>query len=260
MMNGRFISIERVIEGVYRDYAFDTQLDWIDALEWIGECLDLIGAPATYIEKMSDGKSELNHPCPIVIKDYRGEIPCDVLHLKQAFLKGSSTVGTNSNDNLIPMRRSTDSLHIGKYKNNSPDLNRLDSNYTYKLNNNYIFTSFKEGEVVIVYDANPTDEKGFPLIPDNVKYIKACKSYVASKLAFRLAIQNKMNGDILNRIEQDYYFNVAQAMVAGRIPNIDEMESWKNNFLKLTPDINSHSSAFRGDGIMEKRFNNSSSI
>jgi len=254
MLNGKFVSVERVIEGVYRDYAFDTQLDWVDALEWIGECLDLIGVPATYIEKITDGKKELNHPCPILIEDYRGEIPCDVLHFKQAFYKGIKS------NTLIPMRRTTDSLHIAKYKNNSPDLNRIDSDYTYKLNNNYVFTSFKEGEVVIIYDANPTDSKGFPLIPDNVKYIKACKSYVASKLAFKLAIQNKMNGDILNRIEQDYYFNVAQAMVAGRIPNIDEMESWKNNFLKLTPNINSHSSAFKGDGIMEQRFNNSNSI
>jgi hypothetical protein len=250
MLNGKFIPIHRVLEGVYRDYGFDTQLDWVDAVEWIGECLDLIGAPQTYIEKMSDGHETLNHPNPIVIEGFRGKIPCDVLHAKQCFYKN----GTN----LHPMRWATDSAHIGHFCKTSPDLGR-DSSYTYKLNNNHIFTNFSDGEVVMVYTANPTDKDGLPLIPDEVRYVKALKAYVASKLGLRLMIQNKMDPRVLEKIEQDYYFNVGQAMVSGRIPNIDQMESWKNNFIKLVPNINTHSSGFVTDGEMERRFNNSQS-
>lgn len=248
MLNGKLISIHRVIEGVYRDYGFDTQLDWVDAIEWAGECLDLIGAPQTYVEKMTDGNATIGHPNPIVIANYRGDIPCDVLHAKQCFYK----VGSE----LHPMRWATDATHIGHFCNSSPDLVRS-SSYTYKLNNNHIFTNFNEGEVVMVYTSNPTDKDGLPMLPDEVRYVKALKSYIASKLGFRLALQNKMQPGILDRIEQDYYFNVAQAMVAGRIPNIDQMESWKNNLIKLTPNVNSHASAFVTDGIMEQRFNNS---
>lgn len=247
MLNNKFISIHRVIEGVYRDYGFDTQLDWVDAIEWAGECLDLIGAPQTYVEKLTDGNEKLGHQLPIVIKDYRGKIPCDVLHAKQCFYKTGKS--------LVPMRWATDSTHIGHYCSTSPDLVRS-SAYTYKLNNNYIFTNFEKGEIVMVYTANPTDEEGLPMVPDEVKYVKALKAYIATKLGLRLVIQNKMDNRVLEKIEQDYYYNVAQAIVAGRIPNIDKMESWKNNLIKLVPNINSHASAFSSDGVQEQRFNN----
>jgi hypothetical protein len=45
MLNGKFIGIDRVIEGVYRDFGWSDQLDWIDAVEWTGEIMDMIAAP-----------------------------------------------------------------------------------------------------------------------------------------------------------------------------------------------------------------------
>ena len=73
MLNGKYIKLDRIIENVYRDYGFDN-LDWIHCVEWIGECLDLIGAPRTYIEKSTDGNEKLGHPSPIIIEDNRGKL------------------------------------------------------------------------------------------------------------------------------------------------------------------------------------------
>lgn len=248
MLNGKYIELDRVIENVYRDYGFDN-LDWIHCVEWIGECLDLIGAPKTYIKKATDGNEKLNHDTPIVIADYRGTIPCDVHKLVQAFKKDGSA--------WTPMRVSTDTAFISYYCNESDDYNR-DSEHTYSLNNGIIHTSFKTGEVVLEYLGNPTDDRGYPMLPDNIKYIKACQAYIAKKVLMKKQIQGKsINPNVINSIEQDSAWYIGAADTAARIPTMDEFESWKNNFLKLIPDINSHSSAFRGDGYMERRFNNS---
>lgn len=248
MNNGKYIKMDRVIENVYRDYGFDN-LDWIHCVEWIGECLDLIGAPMTTIEMATDANEKLGHPSPIVITENRGKLPCGMHRLVQAF--------RCVNGDWLPMRVSTDTSHVAYHCNKSIDATR-ECDLTYKLNNDHIFTSFDDGEVVMVYKANPTDENGFPMIPDNIKYIKACQAYVAQKVLFKKRIQGKEVGrDVINTIDQDVSWYISAADSSARIPTIDMMESWKNNFTKLIPDINSHATAFRGDGKMEQRFNNS---
>ena len=248
MMNGNYIPMNRVIENVYRDYGFDN-LDWIHCVEWIGECLDLIGAPLTYIEKATDGNEKLGHQSPIIITENRGVLPCDMHQLIGAF--------RCIDGNWIPMRVSTDTTHIA-YKCNQTDDYTRTSGETYKLNNGHIFTEFGEGEVIMVYMANPTDAEGFPMVPDNIKYIKACQAYIADKVMFKKEIQGKsISGRVVNKIETDLAWYTGAADSAARIPTIDQMESWKNNFTKLIPNINSHAGAFRSDGMMERRFNNS---
>ena len=246
MNNGKFIKMDRVIENVYRDYGFDN-LDWIHCVEWIGECLDLIGAPRTYIEKSTDGNEKLNHPSPVTIADNRGKIPCDLYKVDSVF----RCVGGN----LIPMRVSTDSTHLSYFCSGSKDIIN-DSDLTYKLNNGIIHTNFAEGEVVFVYLANPTDDQGYPMVPDNIKFIKACQSYIASKVLMKKLIQGKtLNPNVVHSIEQDTMWYTAAADSSARIPTVDDMESWKNNFIRLIPDVNTHGNAFSGDGAMERRFN-----
>lgn len=248
MNNGKYIKMDRVIETVYRDYGFDN-LDWIHCVEWIGECLDLIGAPRTYIKKATDGNEKLGHPVPVTIEDNRGKIPCDMHKLIQAF--------RCDGQNWQPMRLNTDTTHISYYCNQSDDWGRT-AEITYQLNNGFIFTDFDEGEVVFEYLANPTDENGYPMIPDNIKFIKACAAYVADKVIFKKEVQGvAIHPRVSQKIEQDKHWYIAAADSSARIPTIDEMESWKNSFLKLMPDVNAHASAFRGTGAMEKRFNNS---
>lgn len=248
MNNGKYIKLDRVIEKVYRDYGFD-DLDWINAVEWIGECLDFIGAPRTYIEKITDGNEALGHSSAIEIENNRGKLPCDMYKLIQAF--------KCVDGNYIPMRVNTDTAHMAYDCMSSKDYGRQ-SETTYKLNNNYIFTSFEEGEVVLAYLANPTDDRGYPMLPDNIKYVAACAAYVADKMLIKKDIAGKaVSPRAAQRIEQDVSWYISAADSSGRIPTIDDMESWKNNFIKLIPNIQSHAGAFRDDGRMERRFNNS---
>jgi len=246
MLTSKLIKIDRVLENVYRDYGFDN-LDWIHCVEWIGECLDLIGAPKTYIEKSTDGNEPLNHPNRIEIVEGRGVLPCDIHSLVQAF--------KCSGGGLQAMRVSTDTTLASYNCLDSVDAGR-DSELTYKLNNNHIHTSFDDGHVVMVYLANPTDERGYPMIPDNIKFIKACQAYVGDKMLFKKEVQgHSVSSRVVTKIEQDVSWYISAADSAARMPTMDEMESWKNMFLKLIPEINNHAGAFRANGKQEKRFN-----
>ena len=250
MVTGKYVSLDRVIDGIFRDYGFNN-INEVDLIEWVGECLDLIGAPMTYIEKSTDGNEDLGHEPPIVIDGNRGVLPCDVHQIIGCF--------NASTGKLIPMRMSTDITHITYGCSKSKDYGRS-SGSEYKLNNGHIFTDFNDGAVVMVYRANPTDKDGRPMIPDNIKYIQACKAYVASKVLFRKEVKGEaVNPRVSAKIDQELAWYTGAANSSSRIPTVDQMESWKNNFTKLIPNINSHASGFSGDGRMEKRFNNKNS-
>jgi len=248
MNNGKFVKIDRILEKTYRDYGF-SDLDWISCVEWIAECLDFIGVPKQMVEKATDGNEDLGHPECIDIVDNRGTIPCDIDTLVQAFRL--------QNNNWIPMRATTDTTFVGYNCKKSKDFLR-DTDVTYKLNKNHILTSFDTGKVVMIYLATPTDEDGYPMIPDNIKYITACAAYIADKMVFKQMIQGKqINPNVVNRIEQDKSWYISAANSSMRTPTLDELESWKNNFVRLIPNINSHDYAFRNNGKLERRYNSS---
>jgi hypothetical protein len=111
MLNGKYVSVETIIEKVYRDYGFEEDFDWNDAIEWVADALDFIGAPRAYVPKVTDGSTTLGNPNPIVIKNHRGDLPCD-LHV---------IVQTREYCSKIPMLHNTDSFQAGLYISNSPD-------------------------------------------------------------------------------------------------------------------------------------------
>lgn len=243
-LNGKYVKIERVIESLQRDYRFNTDVDWIDILEWIGECLAAIGAPQLYVEKVTDGNVDLGHPQVIKIENYRGVIPADVVEIIQI----------RRCPDMAMMKRSTDSFHQAYYCHNSPD-NNCSSSLTYKANSGYIFTNFEEGEVQMAYKAFATDERGYPMIPDNQRVINACKLFIAEKIAMRLWLEGKLDERKYSKIEQDKLFAMPSAETGIRTPSYDQMENWKNSLIRLIPDIAQHGVGFKGVGNMEQRFN-----
>jgi hypothetical protein len=272
MLNGKYTKIDRIIEGVFRDYGWTHEIDWVDALEWVGECMDLIAAPKQYINKVTDGNDKLDHPCAIVIKDYKGSLPCDIIQINQV----------REFNTKIEMRYTTDTFQKGLSKNeaNIPDQSLTSfgtinfssplikqqqmvkdsclTDLSYMITDQHIFCNFEEGEVEMAYTAFPTDKNGYPLIPDNVKYIQAVKSYLAERIGFKMFIQGKLNGQVYGKLEQERAWYIGAATTAGLQPSIDEMESWKNQMVRLIPSINQHGNSFRYHGDKPGQINHNS--
>lgn len=242
MLNSKFISIYRVIESLYRDEGYTQQINKSDMLEWIGEAIDLLRLKLAYIEKVTG--TDANNPT-IKIENYRGELPCD-LH---------SIIQVREYCAKIPMRMRTDTFHHG----NKTDIRVPDYNYnqdiTYSINDNYIFTSVETMEVEMSYLAYKLDEDGYPMIPEDTLVVKAIKAYLTYKLDHRLWRNQLISDKVYTDSEQEWYLTSKQAMVRASTPSWDQLESFKNQWLRLIPKINEQSSGYAYLGQQEERYN-----
>lgn len=243
MLTGKYKSLRFVVEKVFRDSGYVDEVDIEDVIEWAGECLELIGVPESYV-----AKQEL-----ITIKDGRGLLPCDLLTLRQVRF-----VNEDKNKSL-PMVYNTSNFH--KYL--SHECSRVKEKNcgerTYTLSDNCIFTGFDEGYVEIAYEAFPTDENGWPKIPDNIKFVKAIEYYIREKIDYLLWRAGKLPQAVYMKTEQEQVWYLAAAQSAGVMPNADRMENIKNNWLRLIPKINQHSDYFASFGNEEQRINHNGS-
>lgn len=154
---------------------------------------------------------------------------------------------------LEPMRWATDTFHT---KQHCSDFDfYCKSNHTYTVSGNHIFSNFENGRVLMSYLAIPTDDEGYPMIPADEWWRQAVQYEIAYKIAFKMFIQGNITDKAFQMIEKERDWKVAQAVNKTKIPGIDEMESFKNQWLRLIPKYNNHSSMFRNMQLPEKMFN-----
>jgi hypothetical protein len=233
-LSGKHIDISYIIERVYRDYGFDLEIKYDEVIEWVWDVMSLIGTPQVMVDKITDGTSTSykgnTMPDPIVITDYRGELPNDLYSITLArdyeskmpmVCKSSSFV--RDNDNLIYLR---------------------ESQYSYTINGSYIYPSFETGYVELHYKAFPTSATGMPLVPDDIKFVMATQSYIAERIAFRLWLQDKLTERKYEKFNQERNWYIGAAQTKSHIPSLDEMEAIKNRFLRLKINPNFHDASF----------------
>lgn len=263
-LNGKLASSKEIVLNVLRDNDYKGQdFRYGDALMWIVEAVSLIGAPQALVNRLA---------C-IDIQDHRGLLPCD-LH---TVIQTSGLLGSGVQ---FPMRGATNTFHplflpnpnsvgivnpdqpISYDANGNPIFNFLNYDgaiskqlvnalpYTYKditysMNENFIFTSFKDGaKVLMSYKAYPVDDCGFPLIPDNIKFKQAIQSYIRMKMDYRMWRKGKLDDKVYNHSEREWAWYCGAATTAANIPSMDEMESLKQQWMHLIPRLNEHSKMF----------------
>jgi len=226
-LNSKYVDVAYIIERVYRDYGFDLEIRFDEVIEWIWDVISLIGAPQPLIDRVTDGSATM--PDPIEITSYRGQLPND---LHSVFL-------ARDYDTKMPMV-----CKASSYLKDMDQIFRRESQYSYTLNNNYIFTSFEEGQVELHYKAFPTNSLGMPMVPDDIKFIMATQAYVAERIGFRLYMQDHITRDKHQKLEQERAWYIGAAGTKAHIPSIDEMESIKNRFLRLKTQIDLHDASF----------------
>lgn len=179
-----------------------------------------------------------------------GDIPCEP---SKPIIRHYGGETKKPHYRLEPMRWMTDTF------NNHMHCTDYDyachSASTYTVNGNYIFTSFEEGSVMMAYLAIPTDEEGFPLIPADEWWRQAVQYEIAYKIAMKLFIQGNITDKTFQYIERERDWKVAQAVNKSKMPSIDEMESFKNQWLRLIPNYNNHSTFFKNMQMPERMFN-----
>ena len=119
----------------------------------------------------------------------------------------------------------------------------------------YIMTSMPHGFVKISYWAIYTDDEGMPMIPDLESYKECIYWYVMMKLMYPKKLRGQISTNDYYDIRNSYNFYRKQAYAEAMMPGVDDMESVKNNWLKLYPEVDDHDLFFSTTGDEQHIYN-----
>ena len=283
-------SSKTIIRKIFRDLKPNKD-NWIDdAIEWLGEALEHIGAATQLCQKQ----------CVLTVTDHKVLLPTDLYYINQVAINNSvSPVSSKELDTLttkvkelkaaivaaqaddLEYSSTTSVLHeinsrivvlenvYFKNSNNMQPLQYGASNFhrsmhcedcvnenvnyedTYIVDCDYIKTSFESGKICLSYMAFPTDDDCYPLVPDDISFKEAMFWYIYKKILLS-APKFKNNGIDYNFAEQQWKYYCTQARNAANYPDIDRYESFMNQWVRLIPNINRHDVGFEQLNIREE--------
>lgn len=157
-----------------------------------------------------------------------------------------TVVGTTSNTPVL--------VYSSDYKINPEAI------FEYKINNGYIYTNFETGYIEFTYKGFVTDDSGFPMIPDDQRYIEAVRWSLIEHIDYRKWRIGEITDKVYNHSQQQRDWYIASARSLASIPSIDKMEAIKNMLLRTIPKTDFHDSYFKYANVPEKRYTHNSSL
>ena len=125
----KYISIKVILDNILEHPMLkDVSLERV--INHTVDFMRIVGCPSIFIDK-----SAIVH-----IDNYRGAMPCDYDEIIQVRYK------SNNSGDYSAIRYTTDNFHMSENKQDSLDA-------TYKVQGSVIFTSFKEGDIEVMYRA-----------------------------------------------------------------------------------------------------------
>ena len=208
----KFISINEVLSRLLRNPLLqDVNIE--QAVQYTVDFIGIFGLPPFYTVKTET----------LPIDNYRVLLPDDLV--------------------------SIDSIsHNGSYLNVvSPGI----EDYGYKTQGRVLYTSFKSGEITVIYKSIPIDNNGFPYLIDNPVVLKALEAYIKKEVFTILFDMGKIQPQILQHAEQQYAWLAGQLQSEFSTPSVAEMEKLKNMWCSLVQRNNEFSNGFRTLGAPE---------
>lgn len=119
----------------------------------------------------------------------------------------------------------------------------------------YIMTNIPEGWVKVSYSAIYCDDEGMPMIPDLEAYKEAILWYVTMKYYYPKYLKGDINESQYRDMRASWNFYRKQAYNEAMMPGVDDLESIKNIYNKLYPELDDHDLFFSTTGDEQRIFN-----
>jgi hypothetical protein len=259
--------VDRTIDKLIRDLGLgQSEIPFADFIEWIADGLQHIGAYYQYKEK----------ECSLIVEDYQAILPCDlykVIRMIRGFeincTASTGYFGGSLTNELInagldlslmdPLNRhylETTGISNYSYYDNvistlsnnknligNPVSNKITGN-DINVNMNIVTTSFRSGIIMLQYLALPIDERGFPLIPDDVSFRDAlfwkCTYQLSMRDPASLPSQRLQDSEYCRSMWDKY---CGQARASANAPDLAMVERMANNWTRLV----SHTSEYNNN-------------
>lgn len=162
----------------------------------------------------------------------------------------------NSDPNLRPVLSKLINLHTYNIDAfGRSDVNNYSLDLQYVVKPGYINVSAPDGYLKLAYDSIPTDKDGYPLVPDTASFKEAVYWYVVMKLKYPEYLAGRLHREIYYDIKRSWNYYCKQAYADMMMPNADEMQSIKNTWLKLYPEIDDHDTFYSTTGEEQVIYN-----
>lgn len=263
------ISSKAIIQQVMSRFGINENIE-MNAVEWIGYAMGLIGTHAGYVDLIEpvevdffkipqperlyslnyilyNGKKLLHGRRPTLrsVQAYQGDDPLVLNLIESIFAKGQLDEAIENNDccdeamtedfcnreDLLNNRIA----NLIKFVDSSPCYHG-DQWYTDGLNGCYD-TSIEEGTVYVCYKAYPIDAEGYPLVVDEVKYKLALEWYIV-----RCLMESGYENPNLSYADVHRLTNKAIEVAANEHRKLtteqanDFVSKWTNTYFRLRPD------------------------
>lgn len=227
-MAEQYTNIRLILDKLLR-HPLMQDLSLETAVDYTVDFMRIVGVPSMFEER-----TEVLH-----VDNYRALLPCDYYSMIQV---------RSGKKSKLAFRYSTDTFHLSDCKPNN-DRELLD--LTYKIQGRVIFTSIKEGDIEISYEAIATDSEGYPLLPDNSSFTRALELYIKKQWFTILFDLGKITPAVLQNTQQEYAWAVGDCESEFNRLSIDKAESFYNSWRTLILRDTEHRTGFRNNGTKE---------
>lgn len=247
----KYLSIQNIIEKIYRDYGSPEELDVWDLYEWIAEALEAIDAYPQYEKLFTQ----------IPIENWKGKLPCNLSYIEQVSYCGKPCYPVNSTMAILSSDTSNTTAKafirgeevtsdmIPLFAMRNTDLERR----YYDVDDCNLFFDIQTvaTELVVSYIGVKIDQDGLPMIPDNYWYREAVTSYV-QKMLDRIEWRKQKISEAVYRDSERAWERAKNAARANALmPDLGKMENLKNQIVRLKPNIRAFDSFFSSHSLPE---------
>ena len=237
-LTNKFVSVKSIVAKLYRDLRLTEEEDFTDIIEWCGEALDFIHVYPQYKTK---------EPLALQVKNYKAELPCDYIQMQSIEYNGYNIIYSN---NLFgPQDNTSSPYYLTPYSYNQKKIenvvfvdpsgiNYFTGKNSVIIENGYVKTSFKEGDINIVYTGMVLDDEGYPMVPDNVSFREALYWFCTYKYLYPKALNNEINSKFYEDAFQKWQYYCNQAGAEAMMPDLITLENIKRSFISLRPNLN----------------------
>ena len=139
--------------------------------------------------------------------------------------------------NTEPGTKATLSSLLESRTTSTIDTGYSTTDYVYTVRGGYIKTNVDTGYLMVSYQAIPTDIEGYPLIPDTFSFRTALYWYINMKLLYPQWKTGQVRDAVYRDARSSWNYYCKQAYGDAMMPDRGQLESIKNNWLRLIPNI-----------------------
>lgn len=117
--------------------------------------------------------------------------------------------------------------------------------YRYVIVPGYIKTNVKDGYLKIVYKAVPTDDNGWPMVPDDEGFKEAIYWYIVMKMTYPEWREGRIRDAVYYDARSNWNYYSKQAYGNAVMPQgTDQLEALKNTWVRLVTEMQEHETFF----------------